>query len=427
MTRHYKLHCPKCELSFEDDGFILDCPADHSPALLVTEYRHRQFEPQTSQPGIYRYRQWLPVQDELFTAGSTVTYQSEKLSRITGLPQLWVAFNGYWPDKGATLETATFKQLEAAAVIPRIPLENRDVLVVASAGNTAAAFAHACSQAQIPCLIIIPARGLDRMRFVEPLDPCVKIVSLVGFSDYFDAIIFAGKVSEVPGFFSEGGVRNIARRDGLGTTMLNAVEAIGQLPDYYFQAIGSGAGAIAVHESAQRLIEDGGYGGELPQLMLSQNLPFVPIYQSWKARSREMIRPSRDEAKRQIQQVAASVLSNWQPPYAVMGGVFDVLTESRGDMLVASNAEVFTAVELFQECEGIDIDMAAGVALATLMKAAGEGLIKRDAITVLNITGGGALRRELENKLIQAEPIKQIEQSEVLKESRLEEVIGLFY
>jgi len=82
---------------------------------------------------------------------------------------------------------------------------------------------------------------------------------------------------------------------------------------------------------------------------------------------------------------------------------------------------------LFQECEGIDIDMAAGVALATLMKAASEGLIKRDAITVLNITGGGALRRELENKLIQAEPIKQIEQSEVLKESRLEEVIGLFY
>src|SRR6185295_191577 len=228
----------------------------------------------------------LPVQGELFPAGSTVTYQSEKLSRIIGLPQLWVAFNGYWPDKGATLETATFKQLEAAAVIPRIPLENRDVLVVASAGNTAAAFAHACSQAQIPCLIIIPARGLDRMRFVEPLDPCVKIVSLVGFSDYFDAIIFAGKVSGVPGFFSEGGVRNIARRDGLGTVMLNAVEAIGQLPNYYFQAIGSGAGAIAVHESAKRLIEDGSYGDELPQLMLSQNLPFVPIYQSWKARSR---------------------------------------------------------------------------------------------------------------------------------------------
>jgi cysteate synthase len=427
MTRHYRLHCPQCAVSFDDDGYILDCAADHSPALLVTDYCHKQFEPQTSQPGIYRYSQWLPVLSQLPAAGSTVTYQSEKLSRVTGLPNLWVAFNGYWPEKGATLETATFKQLEASAVIPRIPLENREVMVVASAGNTAAAFAHACSQAQVPCLIIIPAHGLNRMRFVNPLNPCVKIVSLVGFTDYYDAITLAAKVSEAPGFFSEGGVRNIARRDGLGTTMLSAVEAMGQLPDYYFQAIGSGAGAIAVHESAQRLIEDGRYGGKLPRLMLSQNLPFVPIYLSWTAKSREIIRPSRDEAKRQIREVAASVLSNWQPPYAIKGGVFDVLSESGGEMLVASNAEVYAAVALFQECEGVDIDMAAGVALATLIKSAKEGLIKQEAITVLNITGGGALRREQENKLIQAEPIKQITQDEVLSQKSVEEVIGLFH
>jgi cysteate synthase len=427
MTRHYQLRCPLCEVSFDDDGYTLDCAGDHTPTLLLTDYSRKQFEPQTSHQGIYRYRHWLPVLGDLPAAGATVTYQSEKLSRVTGLSRLWVAFNGYWPEKGAALETATFKELEAYAVIPRIPAGNQKVLVVASAGNTAAAFAHRCSQAQIPCLIIIPAHGLNRLRFAQPLEPCVKIVSLIGFTDYYDAITLAGKISRVEGFFSEGGVKNIARRDGLGTTLLNAVEAIGQLPDYYFQAIGSGAGAIGVHESAQRLIEDGRYGRKLPRLMLSQNLPFVPIYLSWKAQSREMIRAPRDEAKRQIQQVAASVLSNWQPPYAIKGGVFDVLRESQGEMLVASNDEVYRAVEIFQECEGIDIDMAAGVALATLIKAARAGLIDREAITLLNITGGGASRREIEHKLIQAEPTKEISENEVSTEKSVEEAIGLFY
>ena len=142
MIRHYNLHCPQCDISFEDDGYLLDCMVHHPPALLMTKYFREQFEPQTSHQGIYRYRAWLPVLRDLPTAGATVTYQSEKLSRVIGLNSLWIAFNGYWPEKGAALETATFKELEAYAVIPRIPSGNQDVMVVASAGNTAAAFAH---------------------------------------------------------------------------------------------------------------------------------------------------------------------------------------------------------------------------------------------------------------------------------------------
>ncbi len=49
-----------------------------------------------------------------------------------------------------------------------------------------------------------------------------------------------------------------------------SVETIGQLPDYYFQAIGSGAGAIAAWEAATRLVEDGRFGCTVPSLMLSQ-------------------------------------------------------------------------------------------------------------------------------------------------------------
>ncbi len=86
---HYKLRCRSCEGTFEDNGFTLECPAQHEPALLDAEYRHKRFEPDTAAEGIFRYRKWLPVSRTFTGAGSSVTYKSERLSRVVGLPYGW--------------------------------------------------------------------------------------------------------------------------------------------------------------------------------------------------------------------------------------------------------------------------------------------------------------------------------------------------
>src|SRR5215210_7883884 len=424
--RHYKLRCQGCDGTFEDDGFTLECPMQHDPALLVAEYRYKRFEPDTRAEGMFRYRRWLPGTRVLSGAGSSATYKSERLNRIIGLPNVWVVFNGYWPEKGATLETTTFKELEAWSVLSRIPEQHEDVLVVASAGNTAAAFARVCSLNEIPCLIVIPEAGLPCLRFSGEIDPCVKIVSLTGFTDYYDAIMLADRVSQTDGFFAEGGVKNVAKREGLGTPVLNAVETIGQLPDYYFQAIGSGAGGIAAYNAAKRLTEDGRFGGEPPRLMLSQNLPFVPIYMSWKSRRRELVKIDDDDGKKQIQQISAQVLSNRRPAYSVRGGIFDALTETRGDMFTADNFEAFHAKRLFEETEGIDIDPAGAVAFATLLKAARYDGIEKEALVLLNITGGGRDRRQLDRELILARPDLALDEKEVLLDEALDEIADLF-
>ncbi len=426
MTHHYKLQCAVCDTELDDDSFVLACHLEHEPALLITQYSNRQFEPIAYAEDMTRYRSWLPWMSNRRGAGRTVTYRSERLNGICGLPNLWIAFNGYWPERGATLETATFKELEAYAVLSRLPEKPDCVLVVASAGNTAAAFAHLCSQNKLPCLIVIPASGLRRMMFSQPLDPCVKVVSVSGFSDYYDAITLAERISRRRGFFFEGGVRNVGRRDGIGTAMLNAVEAIGKLPDYYFQAIGSGTGGIAAHEAAKRLIVDGKFGRKLPRLMLSQNLPFAPMYHSWKSGRRELIEVEREVGKEQIRQIAAEVLSNQRPPYSVRGGVFDVLKESQGDMLAADNLATRRAMELFLESEGVDIDPAAGVALATLISAATTGQIERGAFILLHVTGGGWHKRASEKRLLAVGPDLQIEESEILAREAVEKVVGLF-
>jgi cysteate synthase len=311
-------------------------------------------------------------------------------------------------------------------VLSRLPSDNSRILVIASAGNTGAAFVRACSMNDIPCVVVLPEAGLNALHFPEMIKPCVKIVSLVGFTDYLDAITLANRVAALDGFFPEGGVRNVARVDGLGTTILSAVEAIGRLPHFYLQAIGSGAGGIGVYEMAKRLVADGRFGERLPRLLLSQNLPFVPIYMSWKSGRRALLDIDAEDGKKQIQQIAAHVLSNRKPPYAVRGGVFDILTETGGDMLAADNLEVLHASRLFEETEGIDIDPASAVAFATLLKAARYGPITREAIVLLNITGGGRYRQRLDRALVPARPALELDEREILLDGTLDRVVSLF-
>ncbi|HXZ11793.1 MAG TPA: cysteate synthase [Candidatus Sulfotelmatobacter sp.] len=423
---HYQLACPACGCRFTDDGWMLECPRSHSASLLTTLYSSRTLVCDETQDGLYRYRCWLPAANLLAGAAIPVTYKSARLSSILRLPNLWITFSGYWPERGARLETATFKELEAYGVLSRIPQSGSEVLVVASAGNSAAAFARICSENGIRCLIVVPASGMKAMQFTRPLGPSVKIVSLSGNADYSDAIALGDAVSRREGFRREGGVRNVGRRDGLGAAMLSAVETIGALPDYYFQAISSGAGAIAAHVAAKRLTQNSRFSRTLPRLMLSQNLPFTPILDSWRRGRREFIRMERSRARALTRRILASVLSNQRPPYAIGGGLFDVLKESQGDLFGVRNNEVLRAMRLFEECEEIDLDPAAGVALAALMQAVRSNRIIPGSHVLLHITGGGFRKRAAERDLALTRANLEIPARELRTQAAVTKACNLF-
>jgi cysteate synthase len=310
VEMHYTLLCPECGLETVDDGNLLACPREHAPALLTSRYASRALVCDKRAEGVYRYQCWLPNARQLENTSRSVAYRSEALCSTLHLPNLWIAFSGYWPERGVSLETATFKDLEVCGVLSRLPRHTNRVLVIASAGNTAAAFARACAVNEIPCLIVVPETGMKKLQFAMRLPPIVKIICLTGNAGYSDAITFADQIAQEDGFVTEGGVKNIGRRDGMGTVMLSAAEAIGCLPDYYFQAIGSGAGAIAAHEAAKRLIRDSRFGSTLPRLMLSQNAPFAPIYDSWKTEKREFAKVDSNQARASIGQRVGNVMSS---------------------------------------------------------------------------------------------------------------------
>lgn len=422
----YRLHCRACPATYEDDGYRLVCSTPHEPALLITDYAERRFSPDHAVEGLFRYWRWLPARRISDRVPGPIAYRSEGLARVLGVRDLWICFSGFWPSAGARLETTTFKELEAWVVLSRLPADHRDVLVIASAGNTAAAFAHVCSQAGVPCLIIAPKPALTQLRFTQPIGDGVKFVGLSGDADYYDAIQVAERVSELDGFAAEGGARNVARRDALAVPYLAAVEAAGRLPDFYFQAVGSGAGAIATQDATTRMIADGRFGDTRPHLMLSQNEPFCPIYRSWSAGMRELWTIDRDLTKMRSRELIAPVLSHPRPPYAIRGGVYDALVATDGDVFVAANDEVVSAQRLFLKAEGVDINPAAGVATVSLIKAVRERHVDPDATIMLNITGGGRDQLVASQGLVPGDLSLDIDAAELAQDDTLRRLRALF-
>ena len=387
----YRLTNVRDGREFEDKGWTLADPEGGAPSLVRAVYENKRFTPRDDLDGLYRYSGWLPVGRTLKGSCAPVTYKSKGLAKYLGLENLYITFSGWCPRIGAKFKTCSFKETEAYSVLARLPKGEKRTLVVQSAGNTARAFAQVCSDNKIPVVICVPQDSLHDLWFRRKLHKCVKLIAVPHGCDYYDAIALGEKLATDPSFLLEGGAKNIARRDGMGTTILSFAEAAGRIPDAYFQAVGSGTGAIAAWENAQRLEADGRFGTNNMRVYVAQNEPFTLMYDSWKADSRELLPLDPVTGRRQAEIILAKVLSNRKPPYSLAGGLYDVLKQSGGDVYLADNNDIMYWMMQFRNLEGYELLPASCVAVAALSKAVAEGAVSKDEYIMLNCTGGGTL------------------------------------
>jgi cysteate synthase len=399
----YNLVClhPGCGVSCEDTDFRLHCHEEshgrHGPALLRPVYQSKKLSVRTDLPGIFPFHDWLPTGSLILDPlgqelGRPACYKSMGLAKWLGLQHLYIAFSGYWPEIGANLATRTFKEFEAQGTYARYYRTSRRKdprpFIIASAGNTANGFNLLAALLEVPLYLVVPETGLENLVLPYPTDPFLILVS----GDYSDAVSLADVLAREAGLTREGGVRNVARRAAMGTVMLNGVahpkHGTGFLFDHYLQAVGSGTGAIAAWEAAMLLLEDGRFGNTRTHIHVAQNAPFTPIVDSWRKGSRKLVEFG-DSVQEKIDAVTAQVLTNRYPPYEIHGGLFDVLSDSRGYAWSVQNRQLFQAARVFREKEGIDIGPPAAVAVDALRQAVQEGAVAAADTVMLHITGGG--------------------------------------
>ncbi|HWQ67902.1 MAG TPA: cysteate synthase [Methanospirillum sp.] len=401
---HYHLSCPVCGLTYRDT-YQSGCPSGCT-SLLRAEYTQKQITIRNL-PGVFRFSDWLPVRGSLQTRAAPVSYQSSGLAKELGLSNLRISFSGYWPEKGAYVTSGSFKEFEALPTTVRLRERASGVILVASAGNTGRAFAEVSAETGQPVIVVVPKKAVSRIRTSRRADHLL-LIAVDG--DYTDAITLGNGLSSIPGVFPEGGAKNVARRDGMGTVMVESVLTSGRMPDWYVQAVGSGTGGISAWEAGLRLVNDGRFGSSLPHLLLIQNHPFTPMVNAWNAGRREIIGDlDMQNPVESIGKVFSDVLTNRAPPYGISGGVYDALSGTGGSMLTASTPDAQAAFDLFLDLEGIDPDPAAAVAVAGLIHAVESELIPVDDSILLAITGGGYERIARDISPVENKPLIMVQ------------------
>ena len=278
----YTLKCLKTDDEFNDDYTL----HYNDGALIQAEYK-KEFQP-IEKDGVWRYFDWLPTEEISSQVAGTTTYHAKELGEHLGFSNLWIAFHGYWPEKNGLCPTGSFKDMEAVPTIQRMKDHSCEGMICASAGNTARAFTHFCAEDNFPLIVVVADVHAHRIWLQKGMKmDSVKVV-VVEDGTYQDAKDVAKELSKaLQGWQLEGGAHNIARRDGIGSLILDSYEKIGRLPDHYFQAVGGGPGPIGVYEMMQRLIDSGHYDGEVARIHLSQNPEHCPIHNAWQRKSRE--------------------------------------------------------------------------------------------------------------------------------------------
>lgn len=411
MGSNLRLECVGCGALYAPHR--LHC--DQCDGLLQSLYHSTAFKP-TDRSTLFAFTDWLPSSSSSDLRIGARVYQSDKLAQRLGLANLAIAFSGYAPEIEAYNPTGSFKDFEATPTMLYYREHGIDSLILASAGNTARAFAYAAVQLDFSVIIVIPERALERLWIpCEPTD-AIRLVVLEGCDDYAVAIRTASLIGQTLGITNEGGARNVARRDGMSTAILEYAKQQNRLPAHYFQAIGSGTGAIATWEAAQRLIV-AGVDARLPKLHLSQNAPFTPIHEAWT--HNKPIAPDADveDQLRRIDQIDALVLANRTPPYAIAGGVRDALISTTGITYAIPNEDARAAAALFEQTEGLAIGPAASVATASLVQAIDSGNINTEDAIMLHITGNNAALLQKDVTLHKIDPVWAVRPDEVSEKS----------
>ena len=351
---------------------------DYDYEAIGRALNHRTIE--AGPPNLWRYRALLPVDGEPTVGrhcGFTPLVRAQNLGKALGLTHLYV--------KNDTVNhpTLSFKDRVVAVAVIKALEFGFPVVACASTGNLANSVAAHAAEGGLTSFVFIPA-DLEQGKVLGTSIYAPNLVAVEGTYDEVNRLC-----SEVADKYGWAFV-NINLRpyyaEGSKTFGYEIAEQLGwRAPDHIIVPAAGGSLITKVWKGMQELYRLGLLPAVATRMHVAQAAGCGPIVTSVKTGS-EVIRPVK-----QPRTIAKSLaIGNPADGYYA----FKVVKESGGAGEHASDEEIVEGMKMLAATEGIFAETAGGVTVAATRKLVQQGVIGRDDVTVISVTGNGLKTQE---------------------------------
>jgi threonine synthase len=376
------LRCRKCGREYPLEPLNL-CDFCFSP--LEVSYDYKSVAKAVSRekitegpPSMWRYRDLLPVDDDIVDIGTGFTplVKADNLGQELGLEKLYIKNDCLNP-------TYSFKDRVVSVAITKAREFGFDTVACASTGNLAASVAAHAAKANIKSYVFVPSdveRGkLTGIAIYNPVLVTVK-------GSYDDVNRLCSQLAQRYNW----GFININLRpyyaEGSKTLGYEVAEQLGWCaPDCVVAPAASGLLFTRIWKSLDELSMLGLIQPVNTHMYVTQAAGSSPIVNAFEAGILH-VHPVKPNT------IAKSIaVGNPADGYYALR----VARQSGGGASAVTDEEVVEGMRLLAKTEGIFAETAGGVVIAGLRKLVTSGIIRRNELTVVFITGAGLKTQEV--------------------------------
>ncbi|KFD40686.1 threonine synthase [Peptococcaceae bacterium SCADC1_2_3] len=408
MSYARTLRCRKCGREYPL-GPVNLCDFCFSPLEVNYDYKSMakdvSVEKITSGPSsIWRYRDLLPANDEVVDLGTGFTplTLAANLGRELGLTQLYLKNDCLNP-------TYSFKDRAVSVAVTKAQEFGFTTLACASTGNLAASVAAHAAKAGLKAYVFLTSDvEPEKLVGIAVYNP--TMVAVEGSYDQVNRL--CGKIVEK----YHWGFININLRpyyaEGSKTLGFEVAEQLGwRSPDCIVAPAASGLLFTRIYKGLEELSLLGLIGSVNTHMYLAQAAGCSPIVNAFQVGSQH-VHPVRPNT------IAKSIaIGNPADGYYALR----VARQSGGGACAVTDEELVAGMKLLAQTEGIFAEAVGGVVIAGLKKLVASGMIKRDELTAVFLTGAGLKTQEAVADVVQPLLIQPTPESfeEVLGEQKI--------
>ncbi|HMO14321.1 MAG TPA: threonine synthase [Pirellulaceae bacterium] len=324
--------------------------------------------------GMYRYRELLPVGDEIPTVslGETISplIPAAKLGRKFGVPDLLIKDESQLP-------TGSFKSRGLSMAISMAQHFGVRRVAIPTAGNAGGAAALYAARAGIEAYVFMPTDTPIVNQFEAQLAGA-HVFLVDGLINDCGKIVKEGKANEF--WFDLSTLKEPYRIEGKKTMGLELAEQLQwRLPNVILYPTGGGTGLIGMWKAFNELKDIGWLESDtLPRMVAVQSIGCAPIAVAWDQGMR-FAKPFPN---------ARTIASGIRVPEAVGDFlILDALRESHGKAIAVAEDRLLDWQRMAVGCEGISICPETAACVGALEELAKDGWIQPHEKVVIFNTG----------------------------------------